>query len=214
MNRRTLAVAAVGTLTLAVFGAGFAGAAKKLKNGGFESGDFNGWTVDNLDSPSDNTWYVYSGTTTPQEDDQISAPPQGEFAAITDGGAATRILYRTLRLAKNKKHTLKMRVYYDNQNGAFFTPESLDWAGTPNQQYRIDVLRRRAPIDSLDDSDILKEVFATEVGDPASLAPTRIGAKLTKFAGKKVKLRLAEVDNQFFFHAGVDGVKLKSKPKK
>jgi hypothetical protein len=65
-----------------------------------------------------------------------------------------------------------------------------------------------------DDQHVLKEVFGTEPGDPLSQAPKKVSVKLTKFAGKKVRLRFAEVDNQFFFNAAVDAVKLKSKPRK
>jgi hypothetical protein len=219
MNHRTLAIAVIAAIALAAYGAAFAGAAKqKPKNGGFESGNLSNWQVEDLDSGNPaSTWVVYSGTMLPPVggDPNFFAPPQGQFAAVTvQSGPGTHILHRVLKLKKNKKHTLKMRVYYDNQAGVFASPDTLDSTGGANQQYRVDVMKKGAPLDSVDDQHVLKEVFGTEPGDPLSQAPKKVSVKLTKFAGKKVRLRFAEVDNQLFFNAAVDAVKLKSKPKK
>jgi hypothetical protein len=57
MSRRTLIIAAIATLVLAAFGATFAGAAKKLKNGGFESGSFARWSTEDRGAGE---WTVYS----------------------------------------------------------------------------------------------------------------------------------------------------------
>jgi hypothetical protein len=218
MNYRTLTIAVIAAVSLAAFGATFAGAAKqKPKNGGFESGNLSGWQVEDLESGPDETWVVYSGKVLPNVggDPNFFAPPQGKFAAATvQSGTGTHILHRVLKLKKNKKHTLKMRVYYDNQAAVFASPDTLDSQGDPNQQYRVDVMKKGAPIDSVEGQDVLKEVFGTEPGDPFTQGPKKVSVKLTKFAGKKVRLRFAEVDNQLFFHAAVDAVKLKSKPKR
>jgi hypothetical protein len=123
-------------------------------------------------------------------------------------------VHRVLKLKKNKKHKLKMRVYYNNQAGEFASPDTLDTSGQENQQYRVDVMKKGAPIDSVDGQHVLKEVFATEPGDPLSQGPKKVSVNLTQFAGKKVRLRFAEVDNMSYFNAAVDAVKLKSKPKK
>jgi hypothetical protein len=220
MNHRTLTIAVIAAVALAAFGATFAGAAKqKPKNGGFESGHLSGWQVADLDASVDNTWYVYSGSVLPDlgfgDELDFFAPPQGNFAAVTrQGGTGTHILHRVLKLKKNKKHKLKMRVYYDNQAGEFASPDTLDSTGEDNQQYRVDVMKKGAPIDSVEGQDVLKEVFGTEPGDPLSRGPKKVKVNLTQFAGKKVRLRFAEVDNLLYFHAAVDAVKLKSKPKK
>jgi hypothetical protein len=54
----------------------------------------------------------------------------------------------------------------------------------------------------------LATVFRTEVGDPLSMEPTPMTVDLSQFAGSTVRLRFAEVDNQFLFVAGVDDVKV------
>lgn len=224
MNHRILTAAAITTVALTVFGATFAGAAKqKPKNGGFENGNLSRWHVEN---EGEGDWFVYSGTEIPSIGDDgpplplrrggpsFFAPPQGTYGAVTNqGGPGLHILHRTLKLKPDSKHKLKLRAYYVT-GAELHSPPTFEFESEANQQYRIDVMKKGAPLDSVDDPDVLKEVFGTEPGDPSSLAPKKFSVNLTKFAGKKVRLRLAEVDNQGNFYAAVDAVKLKSKPKK
>src|SRR4029453_17823805 len=91
-------------------------------------------------------------------------------------------------------------------------PNTLDFREFPNQQYRVDILRSTALPNSMNPADILLSVFRTDAGDPATLAPTRVTADLTRFRGQTVKLRFAEVDNLGFFQAGVDDVKINTHP--
>ena len=44
------------------------------------------------------------------------------------------------------------------------------------------------------------------------MAPTPVSVDLTPFAGQTVRLRLAEVDNRFFFNAGADAISISSVP--
>ena len=110
---------------------------------------------------------------------------------------------------------MSFKLYYKNKAAGFHTPNNLDPdAGTPtepnrNQQYRVDVMKRGAPVDSVKKRHVLANVFRTEVGDPLKLKPTLITFDLTPFAGKKVRIRFAEVDNQGQFLASVDKVKVK-----
>ena len=63
--------------------------------------------------------------------------------------------------------------------------------GQKNQQFRIDVMKPEAPLESLDPADVLRTVFATKPGDPLSMTPTRVTANLSAFAGQTVRLRIA-----------------------
>ena len=168
-------------------------------NGGFETGNFTGWTVVNqVDGSGD--WFVYSGTVSPLSFFTIAAPPEGNFAATSDQtGPGSHILFQDVALAPSQEHALSFILYYENQNGDFFTPASLDYTVFPNQQYRVDVMDPAAPVDSVAPGDVLANLFQTRVGDPASLAPTLMTFSLSAFAGRTVRLRFAEVDNQFFF---------------
>jgi hypothetical protein len=181
-----------------------------ISNGGFESGSFSGWTVVNQAGGSGD-WFVYDDALTPLNGFTIPAPPEGKFAATTDQpGPGSHILYQDLALEAGFHHRLSFTVYYNNRNGAFATPPTLDHDGPPNQQYRVDVLRPSAPVTSVAPGDVLATVFQTNVGDPATMAPTPTSFDLSGFAGTTVRIRFAEVDNQFFFAASVDNVEITS----
>jgi hypothetical protein len=194
--------------------AGDVSVAASVPNGGFETGDFTNWKRANQrfrDNPGN--WFVYSGTTSPLSDFTIAEPPQGNFAATTDQfGPGSHVLYRNIALESKKRHRLTFFLYYQNFNNRFFTPNTLN--PNPNrqrnQQYRVDVLKAGANPFSVDPDDILATIFRTEVGDPNSLAPTRLSFNLTPFAGRTVRLRFAEVDNQANFLASVDRVRVAS----
>ena len=186
--------------------------AATVVNGGFETGDFTGWHEQDQ-AGSAGSWQVYSGTSSPLNGFTIPAPPQGMFAAITDQtNPASNILYQDVALEAGAKHTLSLYVYYTSQ-APIANPPTLDYTTSfPNQQFRIDVMKPSAPLTSVNPSDILLTVFATKTGDPESLSPTLIKVDLTPFAGQTVRLRFAQVDNQFFSNAGFDDVTIASTP--
>ena len=184
--------------------------AASVVNGGFETGTFAGWTVVNEAGGSGN-WFVYNGTTSPLSAFTIPSPPEGTYGAVSDQfGPGSHVLYQDVALEPGMSHSLSFILYYDNRNGTFHTPASLSYGTFPNQQYRVDIVKPSASPFSVAAADVLSAVFRTDVGDPASMAPTTITADLTPFAGTTVRLRFAEVDNQFFFQAGVDRVAIAS----
>lgn len=187
-------------------------AAAVVSNGGFEAGDLSGWNVTNRrQGESRGNWFAYRGRRSPLSDIGIAAPPRGIFAATTDqDGPGSHVLYRNIRLEPDMTHRLSFSLYYRNLAGAFDTPRTLDFRTEPNQQYRVDVMKPSAGLFSVKNSDVLAKVFRTEVGDPNRLAPTPMTYDLTPFAGRTVRLRFAEVDNQSNFLASVDQVKVTS----
>jgi hypothetical protein len=192
-----------------------AGAATVV-NGDFEAGTLAGW-VNVQEEEDDAGWFAYSGTTAPLsefEERTVQPPPQGNFAAISDeSGPGLHILYQDIALEPALSQTLSMLVYYDSYAGITVpSPDSLSPDGAENQQYRIDVMKPSAPIDSVNPADILTTVFRTNTGDPEELTPKLITANLTPFVGQTVRLRLAEVDNQFYFNAGADAVSISTVP--
>ena len=184
-----------------------------VPNGDFETGDFTHWNVANQPG-GEGDWFVYSGTTSPLSDFRIAAPPQGDFAATTDQtGPGSHVLYRNIKLAPGMKHELSFYLYYRYRAGEFFPRNTLDYTVEPNQQYLVDILRPKADPFTFDPDDIRTRLFRTRKGDPNRLAPTLMTFNLTRFAGKTVRLRFAEVDNQGFFQASVDRVRVTSEPK-
>jgi hypothetical protein len=208
--RRLVAVTAGVVAAVSLLAAPVAAHGAIVANGDFETGSLSGWQVEN-ETPGSGSWFPYTGTLSPLGFATVPAPPQGNFAAITDQDNPGRhLLYQDLTLPPGGTQSqLSLLVYYPN-SPAFAAPNSLDPAVFPNQQYRIDVMKQSAPLTSVDPADILLTVFQTKPADPTTLAATQKFADLAPFAGQTVRLRFAEVDNQGPFHAGTDAVAINS----
>jgi hypothetical protein len=194
-----------------------AAGAATVVNGDFEAGNLNGWNVVNAPGEGTGNWYAYSGTANPSGEfgGEVPPPPAGNYAAIvSQGGPGSHILYQDVALEPFYSHSLSLLVYY--RSGAPLTtpnPNTLAYQPPPdNQQYRVDVMRQGAPVDSVNPVDILATVFATKDGDPEELGPTLLTANLTPFGGQTVRLRFAEVDNRNVFFAGTDSISIQSTP--
>jgi hypothetical protein len=209
-----------GLVCLALFAPGGATAATVV-NGNFESGDLAGWSVGRATGLGD--WYAYEGTDAPIGGKQLTAPvpapPQGEYAAITDElNPDTLILYQDIVLRPEYDHRLSLFAYYLSQDPiAVPNPDTLSvddtvLGGQANQQYRIDVMTPSAPLESIDPADILRTVFRTRPGDPKEKPPTMLTADLSAFAGQTVRLRIANAAHEETFNAGLDAVAVASAP--
>jgi D-alanyl-D-alanine carboxypeptidase len=179
----------------------------------FESGAITNWQAVGGGSGG---WFVYSdghkapdpAQSDPNAPFDVPDPPQGRFAAVTDmNGPGTRILYRDLRL--DGRFSLQLSIFYTG-SGPFSSPPTLAY-DTPeaNQQFRIDLVRPSAPIDSVAKGDVLVNVFGTSPGDPARRQPTEVSFDLSAWAGQTVRLRLAGTDNQGPLRVGVDNIRLR-----
>ena len=197
------AVAALG-LAPAVAGAA------KVKNGGFEAGSLGGWQKTYYPSPADpaGAWIVYGEVMR----GIFPAPPQGEFAAVTNqGDPSAQILSQVVKLRDNRRHKLSFQLAYSNSNEVFQTPGSLRVAGE-NQQFRMDVMKPGAPIRSVKGKHVLEHVYRTDEGDPNLRGYGRVTANLTPYAGEEVRLRFAVVVTESVLNAGIDAVKVRTRP--
>lgn len=195
--------ASVGTAASAPADAG----APVVRNGGFETGTLAGWRTSELGNPGDG-WTAGSGTRSPASGFLIPAPQSGKWQAVADQiGPGSHVLYQDIAVADGELG-IALTLWYDNRNGAFFTPRTLSPVFQANQQLRVDIVRPGAPIRSMAPGDILATLFRTRVGDPASIAPRVLRQDLSRFEEQTVRLRIAEVDNQFFFQVGVDAVRV------
>jgi hypothetical protein len=199
-------------LALALPGAAAAG----VVNGGFEDG-LRGWHVQRATESGD--WFAYQGTAAPigkhRDAPPVQAPPQGERAAIADeANPDTLVLYQDVELPAGTGQQLSLLAYYDSYKPiAVPTPDTLSvdeavLGGRANQQFRIDVVRPDAPIESVDPADVLLTVFRTKAGAPARMKPTRFTADLSALAGQTVRLRVVVAAGEEVLNGGVDAVAL------
>lgn len=220
-TRRRSGWAALFLIALALAAAPSGSSAATVVNGGFESGTLDGWHVHRVTEAGD--WFAYSGTAAPigskrsTPADPVQPPPQGEYAAVSDeANPDTLILYQDIALEAGRSHQLSLLAYYNSYKPiAVPTPDTLSveeesLGGEKNQQFRIDVMKPEAPLESLDPSDILRTVFVTKPRDPQNMAPTRLTADLSAFAGQTVRLRIANAVHEEVFNAGVDAVSVSS----
>lgn len=179
--------------------------AQLIENGSFETGDFTGWTVVQMpDSAGD--WYVYSGTTTPLSLFPIAAPPDGEFAAISDQeGPSSQVLYQDIDVPPNSSTECSLIYYYENHASEFITDPDLFFNGAENQQARIDIMDPASHPFNVDVG-VLENLLQTQPGDPLTLGYTTLLFDLTPYAGTTVRLRFAEVDNLGELNFAVDNI--------
>jgi hypothetical protein len=200
-------------------------AAAAVVNGDFETGTLEGWTKVGIPASGESGgWFAYSGLDAPvstvgidpEKKPRVIPPPQGNFAAITDRSssvAGTRILYQDIALEPGMTHVLSLTTYYNSAAPITVpTPDTLSPKEFDNQQYRIDVMKPSAPIDSVNPADILSTVFRTDNGDISFSPPLTLTADLTPFGGQVVRLRVAEVDRRDYLNAGVDAISIQSTP--
>jgi hypothetical protein len=183
-------------------------------NWNFEAGTLQAW---HTRSHGSGAWYVYSHGTVPPNPAEtdpevpfaVPAPPQGRFAAVTDMTApGARIIYRDVRL--DGRSNLKFSLFYTSA-GPLASPDSLAFDGCePNQQFRVDIMKANAPVSSTAAKDILATVFRTATGDPQTIAPRTVQFDLSQYAGERVRLRFAQVDNGGPMRAGIDDIRLES----
>jgi hypothetical protein len=199
-----------------------AASAATVVNGDFETGNLHGWHKQDATGFGD--WYVYKGTKPPISEGgrntaPVPAPPQGEYAVIADQlDPDTLVLYQDISLAGDTKHQLSLQAFYSsNKPLAVPTPDTLSTdpnviGEQANQQFRIDLMKPEAPLESIDPSDILRTLFQTEPGDPVTMPPTRLSASLTPYAGQTVRLRIVVAAGKEALNAGIDDVSVATTP--
>jgi hypothetical protein len=179
-----------------------------IENGSFETGDFTSWTT--FDAPNSAGGFIVSADTImPTSTLVVLEPPDSTYAAITDqGGGGTHVLYQDVSLPANRSAALHATIYLLNTATDYVIAATGGLAfdgGAANQQFRVDVMNPAAGVTDVG-TGVLLNVYQTQPGDPLVSGYITLTADLTPLAGQTVRIRFAEVDNQNFFHAGVDAV--------
>ena len=184
-------------------------AAELISNGGFETGTFASWTT-NVQAGGSGGWFIQTGTGSPLNGFTVPAPPEGNFASMTDqSNLSSHVLIQDFTVPLGATSViLSFQLFYSNQAGDFSTPNSLDFGVVPNQQFRADILALGSG--DFDCCGVIYNAYRTEPGDPRVNGYNPILRNITAFVtpGSTYRLRFAEVDNQFFFAAAVDAVSI------
>jgi hypothetical protein len=217
-------LAAMACIALWAPGAGFAAT---VVNGNFESGNLSGWSV--YRATTFGNWFAYKGASDPilearsvpgkPPTQPIQAVPQGDYAAIADQlSSDTVILSQNVVLEPGTTHFLSMLAFYTSY-APIAVPaldtlavEGAQLGGQANQQFRIDVIKPGAPLESLQPTDILATVFRTQGGAGEKMAPIQRTVDLSALAGQTVRLRIAVAATEEILAAGVDSVAIGPKP--
>lgn len=208
-RRGSIRAAAAAVLSLALVAAAVPAQADDevaVRNGGFEH-SLAGWETSTFTSTAAG-WFAYSGRLAPLSGFRVPAPPQGDKAAIADQiGPGSNVLSQLIEVDDDS--VLRLSLWYRNRARAFRTPNTLSYQDGANQQLRVDLMRPGASLRSVRPADVLATVFRTRRGDPFRLDTTRLALDLDRFDDQTVRLRVAEVDNLFFFQVGVDAVSVR-----
>lgn len=192
---------------------GSAAQAASVINGGFETGDFTGWTVVQQNN-SDGDFFITGGGRSPDSRSRIPTPSEGENYAVTDQfGPGSYVLSQDIILEANSSHQLSFDWFAQTES-SFANPGTMDFRGPENQQFRVDIVE--AGFSDWFGSDSNVGVLANIVPPVIEGSPIfRFNSTtfdLTSWAGSTVRLAFRQVDNRGHFQAGVDNVSITSTP--
>jgi hypothetical protein len=148
--------------------------------------------------------------------DESNLAPAGGFNATNntpDTYSGSHALYQTLTIPSNATSvTLSMQLFLESA-ASWSDPSSnpsLDYrTGLANQQVRVDILTSTANILATG-SNVLMNIFQTQVRDSTDQTIPLSGIDLSAFAGRTVIFRIAAANNQGLLIVGVDDVKFEA----
>jgi PEP-CTERM motif len=185
-----------------------AAAGNLISNGGFETGDFTGWTT-NVQAGSEGNLFVVpnNGGTTPLSGHSYAVNPTGgNFFALTDqGGRGSYSLTQSFSLGSAENVTVTFDLFANDW--ADLTAPGRDFnTVTPTQNAEVDILTGGAnPF--TDGPGIVATLYGPGADNFADNPNpwTDYSSTLSLGAGT-YEIRFAETDNQGFFNMGVDNV--------
>lgn len=188
-----------------------------LVNGGFESGDFTGWTISDR-ADSSGSFFIGDGSgATPLSSQESVGPASGTFYAVSDQlGPGTHALAQAFTVpGRALSAMLSFAMFVNDWSGVgpLLDPSGLDHTAGPNQHARVDILSLgAAPFDTG-----AGVVASLHLGVDAGPGPHGYTAYAFDLAplfmdGGTFILRFAEVDNQAGLNQGIDDVGLRFTP--
>jgi hypothetical protein len=196
--------------------AGLASGAQILTNGGFETGNFSGWTLaTQTGSFPGSNFFVVTGTSTPQSSSSTVGAASGSFFAVSDshGPGAHALIEQFTIPGPSSSVVLSFSLFVNSYSPTFVNPSGLDFTVQNNQFARVDILTSGASAFDTG-SGVLHNYY---LGADAGLNPhayTNYSFDVTSLvgAGGTFQIRFAEVDNLNTLNMGVDNVAINVTP--
>ena len=158
-----------------------------LRNGGFETGDFTGWTRVN---GGYGDWVINNGSFDPDGPEGTNAPLSGRFNAMTAQiGAGQHLLYQEVFIPADALDVTWLWSDRIRNHTPYFGPR---------QDFRAEV---RTTNDT-----VLALAFTTELGDPLLNDWTQRRFDLTRFRGQTVRLAFYQEDSTGYLNVLLDDI--------
>lgn len=197
------------TITATTFCADLALSATVV-NGDFESGLSNWSTVD----IGSGFWSTTDSSTSPISGSPIPGGGDGSFISVTDQiGPSSHVLFQDISLEAGQTHALSFDWFAQDQSGLGpIDAGTMNPLAAANQHFRVDVME--VSFSDWFGSNSSDGVLANVLAPTAETLPVSgfntTNFDLTPWAGSDVRLAFRQVDNLFFFQAGVDNVRIQS----
>jgi hypothetical protein len=209
MQKLIRAVAAAAAVSLCA--AASAAPTELITNGDFNGG-FTGWAVVDQAGGS-GSWFISTvGTNSPVSGNATSAVGgSGNYAVTDQTGGGSHSLFQGFTVDAGASSVFaSFSLFANDQSGVGpINAGDLSYANGANQHVRVDVLKAGADPFSVNPADIVLTLLAPmiDVGaNPHDFTAYNFDITSAVSGGGNFVLRFAEVDNQFFFQAGVDNV--------
>ncbi|HEY2952501.1 MAG TPA: M36 family metallopeptidase [Verrucomicrobiae bacterium] len=166
-----------------------AGLGEILINGGFETGDFTGWSQVNVFF---GTFIINDGTFNPDSPDGPLPPFAGKYSALLQQiGSGQHVLYQDVTIpADAKSATLSWADRIRNHGPQFVHP---------NQEFRVEI---RDPATDA----VLATAYQTQPGDVLLADWKQRSFDVSPFRGRAIRIAFAEEDSLGYFNLHVDNV--------
>ncbi len=158
-----------------------------IVNGGFETGDFTGWTKETSGSGD---FVINDGVLIPLSGDGPLPPFEGNFNTVTDqSGPGAHVIYQQLTIPTNATGPLlRWADRIRNHAGTF----------ADNQVFRVEVRDTN--------NVVLVVAYSTQPGDPALNDWVQRSFDLSAFKGQTIRVAFVEQDALFYFNVHIDKV--------
>jgi PEP-CTERM motif len=191
-----------------------ASATELIVNGGFETGNYTGWSA-NVRSGSNGGLSISTPGANSPVSNFATAPNAagGSFYSVSDqGGPGAYALAQSFFIpVGTTSAVLTFQMFANNSTGVtIIDPIGLDYTGPSNQHARVDILTAGANVFSTNPADVVAGLYLGADGTGAnpyvSYSFNLLSLGLSDGTGYQI--RFGEVDNQGFFQQGVDNVSI------